>query len=76
MVDFTDKVNPKDSWDWPFILYTGMNWLGYTEPEVWQLTPRKWDTLVSMHVELERKKWGISSDQSQQVTGYIDQIGL
>ena len=56
-----------------------MNWLGYTEEEVWKLTPRKWNELVSVHVDLESQKWGGKSTrkQSRQVqTSYIDQIGL
>ena len=59
-----------------------MNWLGYTESEVWKLTPRKWNELVSVHVDLENQKWGGKSARNRtaqqstdQVTGYIDQLG-
>ena len=78
MVSFEDKVNPKDTWDWPFILYTGMNWCGYTEEEVWALTPRKWNTLVSVHVDIMRQKYGqpaIRTQTTEPITGYIDQLG-
>ena len=79
MVSFADKVDPKDTWDWPFILFTGINWLGYTEEEVWRLTPRKWEALVSVYVDIERQKWGGESTRKQTteevVTGYIDELG-
>ena len=57
-----------------------MNWLGYSEAEVWRLTPRKWNELVSVHIDLENQKWGGKSSRStkqraDQVTGYIDQLG-
>ena len=57
-----------------------MNWLGYSEAEVWRLTPRKWQELVSVHVDLENQKWGGKSSrttkqEADQVTGYIDQLG-
>ena len=58
-----------------------MNWLGYTEEEVWQLTPRKWNALVSVHLELLTKKYGgntsgktHSSSKSVAPTGYIDKL--
>lgn len=59
-----------------------MNWLGYTEAEVWRLTPRKWQELVAVHIDIENQKWGGKSVRSRttkhdtgQVTGYIDQLG-
>lgn len=77
---YADKVNPKDTWDWPFILYTGINWLGYSEEEVWRLTPRKWQELVSVYIDIENQKWGgkpsrIHKQVADQTTGYIDQLG-
>lgn len=59
-----------------------MNWLGYTEEEVWRLTPRKWQELVSVYIDIENQKWGGKSGRSRatkhgadQATGYIDQLG-
>lgn len=51
-----------------------MNWLGYSEAEVWQLTPRKWECLVAKHLELFKKQWGASEDTEEEF-GYIDNIG-
>jgi len=55
-----------------------MNWCGYSEKEVWELTPRKWNDLVSIHVDIQRQKYGQPSERrprDEQVTGFIDQIG-
>lgn len=62
-----------------------MNWLGYTEEDVWKLTPRKWNALVTIHLELLTKKYGgdgaskaitkgASFASSQAPTGYIDDL--
>ena len=58
--------------------------MGYTEEEVWKLTPRKWNALVAVHLDLLNKKYGGFSDNSPSVasrkaqppTAYIDQINL
>ena len=63
--------------DWPYILYTGMVWLGYTEQEVWQLTPRKWKALTDVHIKQYKQQWGVQDDSAEAVnTGYIDEIGF
>lgn len=55
-----------------------MNWLGYSEEEVWKLTPRKWSALVHKHVELYKQQWGVSETDTfeETSTGYIDQVGI
>nr|DAO47171.1 MAG TPA: tail assembly chaperone protein [Caudoviricetes sp.] len=67
-----------DTWDWAFVVYTGINWLGYTEKEVWQLTPLKWHTLINMHIKLFNQKWGgdaaSHATAPQPKTGFIDQL--
>ena len=60
-----------DAWDWPLLLYSGTTVLKRAEREFWRMTPRKLQTLVTVHVELNK------ADDKQEKSpkqGYIDQI--
>lgn len=38
-------------WDWTYLLYVGVTVLGFSEREFWEMTPRKFNALASMHIE-------------------------
>lgn len=73
-----------DSWDWPFILYAGMVWLNMPEENIWQVTPRKFFALLTVHYDVKRventssknrnlKNWR-SIKGNKPGTRYIDEI--
>ena len=57
-----------DGYDWPYILYIGRKWLGYTDEQTLALTPRQFAAQLRVHVELMQGH----TDNSQ--AGFIDQI--
>lgn len=65
--------NPS-SWDWPFILYAGINWLGYKEEEVWDMTPRKFKALLDVHIYIQEQKYGTGKEDKNTPNTFIDQI--
>ena len=72
-------ANPfvKDDWDWPFILYAGRVWLKYTDEQIWNLTPRFFQSQMRVHNYIQEVKYGSSDNNSNNKTvqdGYIDQI--
>ena len=70
--------NPnQDGWDWPYILYVGRVWLGYTEKEIWALTPRQFSAQLAVHEDITKRMYGerpAGKKTSVASTGYIDQI--
>ena len=71
--------NPnQDGWDWPYILYVGRKWLGYTDAQIWRLTPRQFSSQLSVHEDITKRMYGGSSDTPasapRQGMSYIDQI--
>ena len=57
-------TNPnQDGWDWPYILYVGRKWLGYTDQQTWALTPRQFMAPLSAHEDVTRKANGVSDDR-------------
>lgn len=74
-----EEVPKDDGWDWPWLLYIGTHssWLGRTEKEFWQFTPRKFFALLQVHVQMEQMKHGMDSKKGSPApasTGFIDQI--
>ena len=72
-------ANPfvKDDWDWPFILYAGRVWLKYTDEQIWNLTPRFFQSQMRVHNYIQELKYGSSENVGNNKTvqdGYIDQI--
>jgi hypothetical protein len=71
--------NPsQDGWDWPYILYVGRKWLGYTDDQIWSLTPRQFYAQLEVHKDVTSKMYGSSSNPVSAVStagaGFIDQI--
>lgn len=71
--------NPnQDGWDWPYILYVGRVWLGYTDKEIWALTPRQFSAQLAVHEDITNRMHGQSPAPAKQAkaapTGFIDQI--
>jgi hypothetical protein len=70
--------NPsQDGWDWPYILYVGRKWLGYTDDQLWSLTPRQFDSQLKVHLDVTKKMHGgTGSSPLPNVgdAGFIDQI--
>lgn len=69
----------QDGWDWPYIIYVGRVWLHYTDKEVWNLTPRQFDTQIRVHEDVTRQMYGSSTSSKGTAKpaphiGYIDQI--
>ena len=63
----------QDGWDWPYILYVGRKWLGYTDEQLWQLTPKQFASQVSVHENVTKQMYG-AGDKPAAPTGFIDQI--
>lgn len=59
-----------DGWDWPYIMYVGRVWLGYTSEEVWRLTPRQFKAQLDVHVRLNSR----SEFNSEVTEGFIDNL--
>ena len=76
--DATASTSKDDGWDWPYIVYIGRVWLCYTEAELWQLTPRKFMSQLSVHEDITATMHGTTSKNgrsaARQPTGFIDQI--
>lgn len=72
-------TNPnQDGWDWPYILYVGRVWLGYTDKETWALTPRQFSAQLAVHEDITKRMHGQgmtpASSAKAASTGFIDQI--
>lgn len=68
-------TNPnQDGWDWPYILYVGRVWLGYSDKETWALTPRQFAAQLSVHEDVTKRMHGQKPAGKPAATGYIDQI--
>ena len=69
------QEGPTDNWDWPFILYVGRKWLGFTDEETMSLTPRYFRNQISVHLKVQKELSGNESKgNSKDTFGYIDQI--
>jgi hypothetical protein len=71
--------NPsQDGWDWPYILYVGRKWLGYTDDQIWSLTPRQFDSQLKVHQDVSKRLYGGGSTSTPLPAlggaGFIDQI--
>lgn len=72
------QSNPtRDGWDWPYILYVGRKWLGYTDEQIWALTPRQFDAQLKVHEDIQKRMY--STGETKPVAppagaGFIDQI--
>ena len=63
-----------DGWDWPWLFYIGRNWLGFTEDEFWETTPRTFKALLNVHMEIKKlERQSAGGAQEPQLTT-IDQI--
>jgi hypothetical protein len=61
------------------MLYAGTVWLNRTEEEFWNMTPRKFYALLTVHYDLKRLENGESNDSNWRTHNpagevYIDQI--
>jgi hypothetical protein len=64
----------QDGWDWPYILYVGRKWLGYTDEQVWRLTPKQFASQVSVHENVIKQMHGVDGSKTDAPSGFIDQI--
>lgn len=58
-----------DAWDWLFLYYAGTVILRMTPIQFWRSSPRKLDTLMRVHIDLNSSK-----EDKGKPTGYIDQV--
>lgn len=65
-------MSPKDTWEWPFLMYVGTVILRRPEKAFWRMTPRKLTSLMNVYVELKTPK--DEKDTTQNKMGYIDQV--
>lgn len=77
-------MKTKDGWDWPWIYFTGVILLGFSEKEFWELTPIKFVTLWDCQCEYNEmrssssnagtKSAGKKANMNKVEEGYVDQI--
>lgn len=59
-----------DTWDWPFLYYSGTVLLRMSPGMFWRTSPRKLDLLMKVHIDIHKEQ-----ESSPNVpTGFIDQV--
>ena len=62
-------VNKKaDGWDWAWFKYGGTVILRKTEEQFWKMTPREFNVLMKVHIDINSNK------KKENPMGYIDQV--
>ena len=56
MFDKEYNKRTTDGWDWDWFKYGGLVILKRTEKEFWRMTPREWDALMRVHIDVNSPK--------------------
>lgn len=70
-------MSEDDGWDWPWLLFFGVIVMKLPEEAFWNMTPRKFCTLLHLYEEFQEMKMGKSSGAKKgevATPGFIDQI--
>ena len=63
----------QDLWDWPYIFYVGRTLLGFSDQELWNVTPRYFKSQWDAHVAYSNSQ-GEQPAKEKVSAGFIDQV--